>query len=141
MPIRIDDPNLSDNDTVYRRIWNTPQWTDLKALEEGTLRPSSVAFLDPNNEVSVSVTTMTTPELMLANYPTFGLVQLRVGVPRSVDHIVSATPEILDDTAHRAICPPADSTKSSRKTAARRMAAEIEWVVKPLGYREDSHQA
>lgn len=140
MPIRIDDPNLSDNDTVFRRIWNTPQWTDFKSLEQGTLRPSSVAFLDPQNEVSVSVTSLTTPELMLKDYPDFGLVELRVGVPRSLNHIVSETPEI-DDPPHRVICPPQGLSKNKRKEAARRMAREIQWVVKPLGHREDSYQA
>jgi len=134
MPPRIDDPTLSDDERLYRRIWNKPEWINLKAQKDGVVKPSSVAFLDPNNEVSVSVASMTTEEEMLANYPEFGLVSILAGTPRALDHIVATTPEV-DDVAHRVVCPPTVLGSSGRKKAARKMADAVEWCVFPESYR------
>lgn len=136
MPPRTDDFSLSNDELLYRRIWDKPDWINLKALANGELKPSAVAFLDAQNEVSVQVASMTTPEDVLDGFSEFGLVSIKAGVPRELDHIVAITPE-EPDPSHRAICPPADYTKGKRKEAARRMADKINWVVLPASRRKN----
>jgi len=134
MAQRIDDINVKDSDELLRRIWNQEQWINLKKLKEGDLRPSSVAFLDDLNEVSVNVAAETTPEKVLELYPDFGLVSLKAGVPRSQELIVSLTPED-PEPSHRVICLPPEFSGSKRKGLARIMAEASIWIEKPAKYR------
>lgn len=136
---RTDDTDLDDDELLYRRIWDKPDWINAKAVADGTLKPSAVAFLDRHNEVSVSVASMTTVEKVLEGFPAFGLVSIKVGVPRSLDHIVAITPE-EEDPAHRVICPSPDYSKGKRKEAARRMADAVNWIVPPSSYRTNPEQ-
>ena len=134
MSQRSDDHNLTDEALLLRRIWDKPDiW--FTNNEEGEPKLSSVAFLDGRtNEVSVNVAAETTEEKVLEGYPDFGLVSVEAGVPRSADHIVAITPEV-DDSSHRVICPPPNSTKGQRKTAARIMAGAARWLLYPKLHR------
>ena len=119
MLLRFDDENIKDEDLLWRRILNIPQW--IKKLEDGRVKPSSAAFLDDyTNEVSVNVATLTTQEEIMENYPDVGIVSITAGFPRSLGHTVAATPEV-EDISHRVICPPSDISKSKRKTLARKL--------------------
>ena len=134
MFLRTDDLTLADEKVVLRRIWNTPEW--VPENQDGPLRPSSVAFLDARtNEVSVNAAEETTIGNVLSGYPDFGLVSLTVGIPRQEKHIVAKTPEIPDES-HRVICPPVDSSRGSRKSAARIMAEESKWVIYTAKHRK-----
>ena len=134
--MRFDDPDLSDDELLYRRVWNKPDFA--KVLEDGTVIPTSAVFLDNHtNEVSVSVSSMTTREEVLEGFPDFGLLSIEVRVPRTLDHIVAKTPEVLDP-AHRVICPPSGHTKGQRKTAARTMSQQATWIVMPITKKGDS---
>jgi hypothetical protein len=132
---RVDDETVSDNENLLRRIWNQDQWMNLKLMKSGEIRPSSVAFTDENDEVSVFVATQKTTEEALEGFPDFGLVSIEAGVPRRNGLIVAATPED-PDPAHRAICnPPIPDQTSGRKAKARKMAEAAKWIVYPLNYR------
>ena len=136
MPQRVDDLNVADHEDLLRRIWNQEPWINLKLLKDGTLRPSSVAFLDEINEVSVHRAVQKTPQEALQGFPDFGLVAIQAAVPRSVGLIVAETPED-PDPSHRAICePPNVQLATSRKARARKMAEEARWIVEPLRFRQ-----
>ncbi len=44
MPPRVDDESIADDELLWRRICDIPQW--IKELEDGEIKPSSAAFLD-----------------------------------------------------------------------------------------------
>jgi hypothetical protein len=134
MPPRFDDESIVDSEILWRRIVNTPIWA--QKLEDGTIRLSSAAFLDGyTNEVSVNVASLTTQEEVMEKYSDMGLVSIEAGVPRSVGHIVAATPEIEDPT-HRVICPPPGISKGKRKSLAKEVAEKAKWILYPESYRE-----
>ncbi|MGI8640405.1 MAG: hypothetical protein ACR2MG_10740 [Pyrinomonadaceae bacterium] len=133
MSPRSDDKSIADEELLWRRICDVPQW--IKKLEDGEIKPSSAAFLDNfTNEVSVNVASLTTQEKVMEKYPDMGLVSIKAGMPRSIGHIIAATPEI-EDTSHRVICPPPDIKGSKRKSLARRMAEESKWILYPKTHR------
>lgn len=132
MPTRTDDTTVADDELLLRRICDVPQWISEK---NGSLRPSSAAFIDNHtNEVSVNVASLTTHAQTLNGYPDFGLVSIAAGVPRSLNHIVAATPEV-QDPAHRVICSASKLTKGNRKAAARIMAEQAVWLLFPESHR------
>ena len=132
MPQRSDDIDIADTELLLRRICDIPQWINSK---DGQIKPSSAAFLDNyTNEVSVSVSSLTTQEKTLEGYPNFGLVSIEAGMPRSHNHIVAKTPEV-SDTSHRVICPPSDLGKGGRKSVARLMANASKWILYPRTHR------
>jgi hypothetical protein len=139
MPERSDDPSLDNDAILLRRIWNQPAWITAKALRQGRLEPSSAAFLDDLDEVSVFVSPPKNAEELLVGYEAFGVVAIRAGVPRSLGHIVAITPE-EEDPSHRAICPGSSNLSIGRKSAAKQMAASSEWVVLTEYYRDRENQ-
>src|SRR4051794_33448513 len=127
MTERADDPTIADDDLLLRRILPSPLW--VVPQPDGTFRVSSAAFLDNlSGKVSVSLASITSADQVLAAYPTYSLVALRAGVPRTLGHALVRDPT-ADDPAHALICPPAGRAKAQRKADARRMAAAAVWVV------------
>lgn len=133
MPLRVSDESIADDELLWRRICDVPQW--IKELEDGEIKPSSAAFLDNyTNEVSVNVASLTTQEDVMREHSDMGLVSIKAGLPRSLQHIVAATPEI-EDISHRVICPPPEVKGNKRKSLARKMAEESKWILHPKSYR------
>ncbi len=130
---RSDDETIKDEEFLWRRILNIPEW--IKKLEDGKIKPSSAAFLDDyTNEVSVNVASLTTQETIMEKYPDVGIVSITAGLPRSLGHIIAPTPEV-EDVSHRVICPPSGISKNKRKTLARKMAEQAKWLLYPNSYR------
>ena len=71
--------------------------------------------------------------------PDDGLVNLKAGVPRSEDHIISKTlePGDPDHLSHRVICPPDGLGKKGRIRSARIMAKAAVWEIYPISARKD----
>lgn len=132
MTVRIDDKEkICDNDSLWRRIVNMPQWVSRN--EDGSCRLSSVAFIDRRTqEVSVHLARLTTLEKTLADRPDDGLVEIYARVPRSLGLIVASDPTD-NDPSHSLICAPSGGKTS--KSQARQMAAEATWLLKPKDYR------
>lgn len=129
---RVDDETLPDYEILWRRINSNPEWTHKET--DGSIRPSSVAFLDNRTkEVSVNVASMTTKEEVLGPYPDQGLVSITAGMPREHGFIVAQTPEVADPS-HRVICAPPEFEKK-RKKVARQLAKAATWLVFPESYR------
>jgi hypothetical protein len=129
----VDPPTINDDDLLWRRIPDVPQW--ITPLPGGGYRVSSAAFKDGGDgQVSVHLAKLTTVEAALADYPDNGLVQICAGLPRSLDHsvIYDPTPE---DPSHTVIVPPQNKTKKSRLHDAKRMAEEARWLLYPLSVR------
>lgn len=127
MTQRVDDPTISNDDLLWRRIVNQPDW--VKRNPDGSWRVSSAAFIDRyTGEVSVHLARLTTQEKALANRPDEGLAEISAGLPRSVDLIVVYDPTI-DDSSHSLICPTKGGTIS--KSRARTLAEAARWLIKP----------
>ncbi len=132
---RTDDKSVADEEDLLRRIWNQPQWVDLKRLAAGDFRPSSVAFLDNHTrEVSVFRAVEKTPEEALDGFPDYGLVSITAGFSRSQGLIVATTPEV-EDPSHRVLCDDPGAMSLSRKAKARALAGAAVWIVRPKDYR------
>ena len=130
---REDDPSIPDDELLWRRICNQPAWWKIEP--GGSLRPSSVAFLDSyTGEVSVNRASLTTREKTLAGRPDDGLIEIEAAFPRSLGHRVVSDPE-PDNPAHALILPPATQTPKTRKADARRMAEAARWLVFPKDHR------
>lgn len=135
MPERIDDPELEDDDLLWRRVPDNQQAAPKPPLGE-SVRPSSAAFIDDlSKEVSVFVEKLKTREAVLDGYPDQGLVTIRTGVPRGLNYIVGLTPEV-PDPAHRVIVPGPEHSGTGRKSDARNMAKAAVWSVLPKTYRD-----
>jgi hypothetical protein len=141
MAQRVDDPSIKDEDWLWRRIPNRPQW--YAQNPDGSYRVSSVACLDDyTGEVSVDQAKPTTLEQSLRPDPDDGLVQVQASILRANRHIVVADP-ILDpdpvkyNPAHALICPQSDLSKGQRKTSARTMAKVADWLVMPKALRDE----
>ena len=133
MPQRIDDPTIDNDDWLWRRVRNRPQW--YAQNPDGTYRLSSVVFLDTyTNEVSVDLAKLTTQEFALRVDADDGLAQIKAKLPRSLQHVVTADPE-PDNPAHALICPPLTLSQGQRKSSARLMAQAAEWLVMPQSLR------
>ncbi len=131
MPQRVDASEISNDDALWRRIVNHPEWISADGL--GGWRVSSAAFLDRRSgEVSVHWAKLTTQTQALAAYPDAGLVEILAGLPRSLDLIVAYDPQV-DDPSHSLICAPGDCGVS--KSKARKLAATARWLVKPQNIR------
>lgn len=126
-------PAIDDDDLLWRRIVNVPQW--IKELPDGSYRVSSAAFKDGyTGQVSVHLAKLTTQKKALADHPEKGLVEILVGLPRSLGHSVIYDPTD-DDASHCVICPPENQTEKTRNRDARKMAEAARWLVYPLSIR------
>ncbi len=136
MPQRIDDPDLKDEDLLWRRIPDNQQSISRKGLADGEVRPSSAAFIDNyTGEPSVFVVSLKTQESVLEGYPDMGLVTIEAKVPRNLQYIIGLTPEV-EDPAHRVIVPGPTHPGNSRKSDARLMAKAAKWIILPRSCRK-----
>ena len=136
MTERDDLSTINDEDPLWRRIVNVPQW--IKELPDGSYRVSSAAFKDGRTgEVSVHLAKLTTQGKALAQHPEKGLVEIVVNLPRSLGHSVVYDPTD-DDPSHCLICPPQNQTEKTRNRDARKMAEAVRWLVYPLAIRSSS---
>ncbi|WP_204140374.1 hypothetical protein [Halomicronema sp. CCY15110] len=132
---RVDDGSISDDEKLWRRIVPSEFW--VKRCEDGTIRPTSAAFLDGiTNEVSVCRESLTTVEDTMLGYEGQGLVEILASFPRSLNHLVVADPipkseDAEGDPSHALICPPEGISPNNRKKSARKMAMKAVWVVEP----------
>src|SRR3712207_348243 len=107
MQPRIDDPSITDDEILWRRVRS--DWTTTKG---GVFRPSSQTFKDRLSfELSVHIASLTSVETIRANFPGEGIVAVTAGMVRSLgdyklvrDPIVN-DPRIPDDPSHALICP------------------------------------
>jgi hypothetical protein len=119
MPQREDDPSITDDEVLWRRI--IPSW--IHREPGGKVRPGSVAFLDRlSGELSVHIASLTTPEQALKDRPDDSLVAIPAGYPRSLGFAIVRDPK-PDDPSHALICP---SPKGAR---ASKLAEKATWVV------------
>ncbi|HWQ36014.1 MAG TPA: hypothetical protein VNQ79_24440 [Blastocatellia bacterium] len=141
MAHRIDDPSISDDDLLWRRIVNNPIWWKRDEQGNPVLNTqgspclSSAAFLDGyTGEVSVHLARLTSQEKVLLRKPDNGLVEITAAIPRSVNHIVTLDPT-EEDESHSLICPPESLSKSVRKASAKKMSEAARWLVLPESLR------
>lgn len=81
MPEPLDDVTIGDDERLLHRI--RPHDIVVDSVT-GQSRPSSAAFKSKSNIVSVDIASLTTPQRALENYPTFRLVEIEVGIVRSL---------------------------------------------------------
>jgi hypothetical protein len=131
MTERVDDPTINDDDLLWRRIVNKPEWVSHNS--DGSWRVSSAAFIDRHTgEVSVHLARLTTQEKVLASRPDEGMVEIVAGLPRSLGLIVAYDPTD-DDQSHSLICSPMGG--SIKKSDARKLADAAGWLVLPKKIR------
>jgi hypothetical protein len=132
MTERVDDPTINDDDLLWRRIVNKPEWVSRNS--DGSWRVSSAAFIDRyTGEVSVHLARLTTQEKVLASRPDDGIVEIFAGLPRSLGLILVYDPTD-NDQSHSLICSRIGG--SIKKSDARKLADAARWLVKPRDLRE-----
>ena len=116
-----DDPSISDDELLWRRIW--PECID---PHDGTL--TAYTFLGGRSGfASVNRAAMTTQTIVLRDFPWMGLAEVEARVPRANEHGVVRDP-LPDDESH-ALLVPSETLKKGRKEAARRIAKAARIVV------------
>jgi hypothetical protein len=93
----IDDPEISNEEILYRRI--SPQWM---IYENNQWRPSSAAF--KTTQMSVHLASLISPEMTLASYPEHSLVSITAGNVRELECII-AREKNDPDPSHALVCP------------------------------------
>ena len=111
-PHSIQDQPVGDSETVLRRV---TQAELTRHEDEGTIRPSSNAFLQggPDGDVSVFLASETTPERITREYPNTYVALTNVAFIRGLGLDVQRDP-IQDQPGHCNI--------TGRKTSAKRRA-------------------
>lgn len=121
----IDDLTINDEDMLWRRIKNDPNWV---TEEDGGWRVSSVAFIDRHTgKVSVHLAKRTSQQAALKGLPDEGLVEIPARLPIHLEINVIYEPTDADKS-HCVMYP-------ITKGKARQLALAAEWLVKPLRIR------
>ena len=119
MTIEPQEGRLDDGLTVLRRV------RDYEVLveEDGTRRPSSQAFIQggPDGNVSVYLTSETTPERITQNYPDTYVAEVEISTVRGLGLDVEREP-VEGDPGHCNI------TGRKTKSRARAMTRCSRWV-------------
>jgi len=113
----VHDTTLSSDEKLWRRI----QPNQLKN-ENGAIRPSSAAFRDKTDEVSVHLASLTTRAAALHGYDGFSLAELTIAFVRDLDLNVVRDP-LPNDPSHAFVCPCPTGGK------AKKMAREAVLIV------------
>ena len=122
-PERRDDPSVSDNERLWRRVHPSDIIRDPESEE---LRPTSAAFR-PSDEMSVDIASLTTPEAVLSNYPHHSLIEFTAGIARKEGCVVVRDP-LPDNPSHALVCgknPEGRLTKSQ----AKKIQQSSMWVI------------
>lgn len=139
-----DDPNISDSDSLYRRIANSGPGS-LVAVDEGTgeRRPSSGAFKSDEDGLSTYVRSVLTANGLrpedLVRAPQNAVVEFAVSLPRSLalGVIGDPWPTGTDDdahprnVAHTLIIGMQGLSKSAARKAAAYIARSSKWIIDP----------
>jgi len=101
VPQRPDDPSISENERLWRRVH--PVQID---LDPQTRQPdvSSGAF-STREEVSVAIASQTTLAAFILNYPEHSVIEFTAGAARAAGCTVVRDP-LPDDPAHALVCGP-----------------------------------
>lgn len=97
-----DDPTILNSDKLWRRL-RPDNFGFIYDSNIGRYRPSSAAFKDPSDRLSVNLQRLTTVEATLLGLPGFGIAEFTAGLPRRQKHIVVRDPE-PDNEAHTLVC-------------------------------------
>lgn len=122
MPVPLDDPTVSNDERLWRRVGPSQIITN---PETGESRPSSAVFRS-TNEISVARASLTTPAATLENYPKHSLVEFEARVARLAGCIVVCDP-LPDDRAH-ALVYGSGANGRLTKTQAKKIAGQARWV-------------
>jgi len=95
-----DDKTIPDSEGLWRRVHPTQIVVDQTT---GIQRPSSAAFKDRRGELSVEISSLTTPERVLAEYPKHSLVEVKAAVFRAKRCIIVKDP-LPNNIAHALVC-------------------------------------
>lgn len=120
---RVDDPAIRDDEILWRLVHPSQIKVD---PETGNRIPSCGAF-HPSDEMSVHRASLTTSEIVLANYPQHSLVEFPAGVARSVECIVVSDP-LPDNPAHALVCGKSSGGRLSM-SQAKQIARQARWVI------------
>lgn len=120
----IDDQSISDSEILWRRI--LPRYIKSDP-STGKPVPSSAAIR--TKEMSVHISSLTTVEKALADYPDCSLISFSAGVVRSQGCIIirdpiKDDPSQRDDPSHALVC-----KKSLNKAQARNIIDQSTWEV------------
>ncbi len=121
MPEALDDVSITDDESLLHRI--RPEDA---VIGSGTDRPSSSAFRSKSNILSVDIASLTTPEKTLANYPLFRLIDIEVGILRSLGCRVVRDP-LPDSPAHALVYGSGPGGRMT-KSQAKEIASRCRWV-------------
>ena len=131
-----DDPTVSDDETLWRRLPSRHNLRDWYEEIDGQWRPTSVAFLDNRNathSLSAYVSSETDLDRLKLDFPGWNIAGFLAEVPRAYNHSIQREPDQGYDS-HVVITPPSEQwgkenrKKTLRKTAARAMAKSSQWV-------------
>ena len=125
---RVDDPNISGDMVLYRRI---PNWGDRVAWDDsGCPTAANFNFRDPKDELSVHIAAETTPAIILTGHAGFGVLQLTAGQIRVICRDAKANPVVFicrDDeepaNGHVLVC------GKVSQGMAKRLRDAAKWVV------------
>jgi len=120
MPLRQDDPTISDDTALWRAIPNSQVCRE----DDGTERPESWALQSDDNEVSAWIATETDLEQLKARFPHFRISEFTAGQVRECRNIVARDPT-EGDASHVVVCPLTGKTKAQIRKDARRLAAKV----------------
>lgn len=131
----VDDPAIRDDDILWRRVPDWPDFIVKDKSDERIRRVSSAAFDDDvdGDPMSVFVARMTTVEVVLSGHEGFGVVEFTAGFVRRppLGQVVFLA-EVDEQPGHAKV--------AGRKTSGvrRAFARSARWVRRPPGYDERS---
>lgn len=137
MESRQDDPNIDDQELLWRRIKvsnpNCLKWDEQKNI----YRPSSANFKDSRGELSVHIASLTKKEKILENYPDMGIVQITAGLARRLGYKIVHDPT-SEDYSHALVCCPENKSKKQMGKDAREIAKAAVWITNPPSHISSS---
>ena len=127
-----DDLSIQDETELMRRI---PPWHFVRDDNLGTIRPSSAAFEDDddNDPMSVYLATVLAAEqrdtnTVLAGHGGYALASITAGIARSKNQTVHPDP-LPEETSHAVVC--GDKRSGSNNSAKKVFARSAKWVISP----------
>jgi hypothetical protein len=127
-----DDPSIQNESELLRRI---PPRHFVRDDNLGTVRPSSAAFEDDddNDPMSVYLATVLAAEhreasSVLAGHAGYALASITAGQAREKDQTVHPEP-LPEEVSHAVVC--GDKRSGNKKSAKKVFAISAKWVVRP----------
>jgi len=123
VPEPVDDVSIGDDERLLHRIRPDDVVVD---SETGQRRPSSATFKSKSNIISVDLSSLTTPDKVLAGYPHHALVEIDVGTVRSLGCKVVRDP-LPDNPSHALLYGSGPEGRMTR-SQAREIVSRCKWV-------------